>query len=307
MTHPEIAALQRSAESSNPEAQLEFGMACQTRHDLLGLSFAEGHMQAVGWFEKAAKQGNALAQRMFAASMVGHPAEMMQWYERAAEQGDIGSAYSLGQMYLDGNLSGKPEPAQAAHWFLVAAKGGDIEAAFKVGSFYECGSGVSHDDVEAAKWYHVAAEQGWKPAQLQLGRLYANGRGVPQDALEAARWYSKAADRYADAAYEYASLIVGHHVPGKSKEDARQLYRQAATLYRKDAIVGNAAAPQKLGHMYESATGVDQSFAEAYFWYSIAEQEGSPASGDVERVRVRLTAKQANDVQKRVAKWLNDF
>ncbi len=305
MTGQEITALRRSAESGHAEAQLELGMACQTRHELLGISFAEGQAQAIDWFEKAAKQGHALAERMFAAARVGHPAEMMLWYERAAEQGDIGSAYSLGQIYLDGSLSGKPEPDQAAHWFLIAAKGGDIEAAFKVGSFYECGSGLPHDDAEAAKWYRSAAEMGWVPAQLQLGRMYESGRGVPQNMLEAARWFSKAADRYADAAYGYASLIAGDHIPGKSKDDAYRLYRQAATLYRKDAVSGDTIAPQKLGRMYETGTGVPRSFAEAYFWYSLAEQEGLPDREDIERVKTRVTAKQAEDVRKRVAKWIS--
>jgi len=300
LNRKEIAAVKRRAEAGNPEDQLKFGWICETRYKAIGLSLAEGHTQAIAWFEKAALQGNALAQSTFASLKAGNPSEMLFWYQRAAEQGEIGAAYSIGQMYLDGVAPGSPEPSQAAHWFLVAAKGGDVEAAFKVGSFYEKGYGVPQDSAEAARWYGVAAQQGWQPAELSLGELYETGRGVPKNAQEAVRWYSKIADKYGDAAYRYASLITQRRVESEGGVDAQRLYRRAAALYKRDVNAGDGAAAQKLGHMYELGIGVPRSLADAYFWYSIADQESCPAAADIQRVKGRLTAKQINDVQRRI-------
>ena len=303
----EITNLKGKAEAGLPEAQLEFGLACETRYGVLGLSLADGRMQAVEWFRKAAKQGNALAERMFAASLVArHPDEAMIWYERAAQQGDVESSYSLGQMYLDGNISGKSEPDKAAQWFLLAAKGGEVQAAFKVGSLYATGTGIQKDEAESAKWYRAAAEQGWKPAQLQLGQLYESGRGVTQDPQEAAHWFVQAADRFADAAYEYASLIRNHRILGRSGGEAAQYFRRAADLYRKDALVGNSQAAQKLGQMYESGTGVARSDLEACFWYSVAQEVEDQPSTALQRTKERLTSKQADELKTRVEKWLAD-
>jgi hypothetical protein len=307
LTRAQVVAIQNNAELGNPEAQLQYGMVCETRYKLLGISIGEGQAQALGWYERAAKQGNALAQRLAAGLSIGHPAAEIQWYEQAAKQGDIGSAYSLGEIYLQGILSGKPDPTEAARWFLIAAKGGDADAAIKIGSFYEDGYGVPRDDSEAAKWYRVAANQGYWPAQLALGRLYEAGQGVPRDTLQAARWYSKASYRSGDAAFNYASLIARGLITGKNRRDAEFLYRQAAKLYRSDAINGDSAAPQKLGHMYESIAGMPRSLTEAYFWYLIAKEEGSAADADVERVKLRLTSKQISDTDERVAKWLDAF
>lgn len=303
----EISNLKGKAEAGLPGAQLEFGLACETRYGVLGLSLVDGRMQAVEWFQKAAKQGNAIAERMFAASLVPrHPDEAMIWYERAAQLGDVESSYSLGQMYLDGNISGKSEPDKAAPWFLLAANGGEVQAAFKVGSFYETGYGMQKDEAESAKWYRAAAEQGWKPAQLQLGRLYQSGRGVTQDPQEAAHWFVQAADRLADAAYEYASLITSHRILARSEAEAAQYFRRAADLYRKDALIGNSEAAQKLGPMYESGTGLARSDLEACFWYSVAQEDEDQPSTAVQRTKVRLTPKQADEVKRRVEKWLAD-
>jgi uncharacterized protein len=230
---------------------------------------------------------------------------MQLWYRRSAGQGDIASAYSLGQLYLDGSLTGKPDAVAAMPWFLMAAKGGDTSATYKVGMLYECGEGITHDDAKAAIWYRVAAERGWKPAQLRLGTLYESGHGVPQNKTQAAIWYRKASNKEGDAAFRYASLIQEKGETGKA--DARRFYRHAAVLYKLDAVQGDSDASQKLARMYESGTGVSPSNPNAFFWYSIAQEQGRSVISDLERVKAKLSPNQIRDIQLRVDKWINEF
>lgn len=307
LSEKELGALREEANAGEAAAQVKWGIACETRYAALGLSIAQGKAEAIQWYEQAATRGNPLAERLFASSKVGHPAEMKDWYEKAAKNGDIGSAYSLGQMYLDGNLSGKPDTTQAEQWFLIAAKGGDTQAAYNVAMLYECGEGISHDDAKAAVWYRVAAERGWKPAQLRLGMLYESGRGVPLNLKEATEWFRKASDRYGDAAFRYATLIASGQARGKSNADAPRYYRQAAALYKTDAAQGDCDAPEKLARMYEKGIGVPQSNVEAFFWYSIAQREERPVTADLERIKATLPHTLIQQVQQRVERWINEF
>src|SRR5215469_1218176 len=64
LNRSQIATIQRGAESGNAEDQLKYGMICETRYETIGLTIAEGHAQRATWFEKAALQGNAYAQRL---------------------------------------------------------------------------------------------------------------------------------------------------------------------------------------------------------------------------------------------------
>jgi hypothetical protein len=301
----QIVAIEKKAQSGDPEAQLKFGLACETRYTVLGISFAEGQRRAITWFEKSANQNYALAQRMFAASQLTDWGAMQHWYQLAAEQGDVASAYSLGQMYLDGNINGKPEPTEAARWFLIAAQGGDVEAAFKMGCFYEAGSGVNRDPIKAANWYREAAKFGWKPAQVKLGNFYENGIGVAQDFQEAAKWYRGAAGWSGDAAYGYACLIASGRVSPKDKEDISELFRQAVRLFQADARLGNPIAAQKLAKMYEDGTGVGQSYSEAFFWYSLAQDLGADVNADVTRVESHLKSDEILRLKKRVVKLMS--
>jgi hypothetical protein len=173
-THPSAAqsngidpALLAKAEAGDPEAERQ-----------VGVEYANGKMvpqdftEAAMWYQKAAEQGNARAQR------------------------DMGLLYETGQEHCSGCRQYFPQDySKAVRWFRTAAEQGDAEAEVNLGLMYGRGEGVPQDDAQANVWFRKAAEQGNATAQFDLGISYRDGLGVQQDHAQAAIWFRKAAEQ----------------------------------------------------------------------------------------------------------------
>jgi S1-C subfamily serine protease len=154
---------------------------------------AKDDAEAVRWYQKAAEQGEALAQYnlgVLYANGIGvqkDAAEAVRWYRRAAEQGDAIAQFNLGTMYRKGEGIAK-DPEEAAHWYRKAAEQGLASAQYNLGVCFHTGSGVAKDDAEAARWFRKAADQGLIDAQYELGCKYGKGEGVAKDKVERYKW-----------------------------------------------------------------------------------------------------------------------
>ena len=81
----------------------------------------------------------------------------VQWLEKAAEQGDVVAQNKLGVIYDNGE--GVPKNhIQAFKWFKKAAEQGNREAQNKIGKMYLNGSGVSQDVKKAHMWLTLALD-----------------------------------------------------------------------------------------------------------------------------------------------------
>lgn len=117
------------------------------------------------------------------------------WYDKAARQGLAQAQYNLAVAHHMG--VGTPRNfARAAHWYRMAAEQDDARSQNNLGYLYEKGRGVPQDDVQAADWYRRAAELGNTNAQVNLANSYRKGRGVPKDREEALVWFRKAVDKW---------------------------------------------------------------------------------------------------------------
>jgi TPR repeat protein len=155
----ELAALRQNAQSGDPKAQVQ-----------LGLAYAAGD------------------------GVAPDESEAMKWFRKAADQGDGAGEYFLGELYVTGR--GLPvDYGEALKWLRKAAEQGEEHAQYNLAAMYMQGLGVNKDDVEAAKWMRKAADQGLAAGQFGLGSMYAHGNGVPQSAPDSANWYRKAADQ----------------------------------------------------------------------------------------------------------------
>ena len=97
------------------------------------------------------------------------------WYKKAAEQGDWIAQFSLGRIYFIGGPVSR-DTAMAKKWLeLAAADERDSGAAFLLGLLNDDGQGTATNYKVAEKWYRQAAERGNPFAMEKLGLLLLKG------------------------------------------------------------------------------------------------------------------------------------
>ena len=141
------------------------------------------------------------------------------WYRKAADQGDVNAQINLGWLYyreLRFVRSIRQDYEQAAQLFGKAAEQGHPLAQIHLGFMYQEGRGVEQDHAKAAEWYRKAAEQGDVHGQIRLAWLYQSGKGVKQDYARAIALYRKATNAMDDAGVwilgaRYARYPTGGH------------------------------------------------------------------------------------------------
>ena len=193
------------------------------------------------WFQKAAEQGNADAQRLLGLcyytgdGVEKDLSEAVKWTRKAAEQGNAKAQGDLGFCYYTGNGVEK-DLSEAVKWFQKAAEQGNADAQRLLGLCYYTGDGVEKDLSEAVKWTRKAAEQGNAKAQGDLGFCYYTGNGVEKDLSEAVKWFQKAAEQgNAEAQYLLGRCYyIGKGVP-VDRDEAKRWYQKTAEQGLKDA------------------------------------------------------------------------
>jgi TPR repeat protein len=93
----------------------------------------------------------------------------VHWYQKAAEQGFALAQKNLGDMHFLGR--GVPQDdANAARWWEKAAGQSNAEAQFMLSLMYAHGRGVPRDREKACTLVRSAAEQGHKKAIDQYNK-----------------------------------------------------------------------------------------------------------------------------------------
>jgi TPR repeat protein len=169
----------------------------------------EEYEDAFNKIRSLAEQGNAEAQRKlarlywFGKGVDENEKEAVKWFEKAAKQGDAISQTRLGLiLWKSGGKKGK-----AIEWFEKSAEQGEKHAQLYLGEISE----KMFNTTEAIKWYKQAAEQGMATAQFCLGRAYERQKvmGISTNKKEAIEWYKKAAEqRYIGAVVRLTKLGV---------------------------------------------------------------------------------------------------
>ena len=120
-------------------------------------------------------------------------AQAARYYERAAIQGNVLAQYNLGGMYFDGR-GVVQDYGLATSWRELAAEQGDRMAMRILGYQYMAGHGVGRDYQLARGYLEPAAALGDGPAALMLGAIYEEGLGVAPDLRRAVAYYRLASD-----------------------------------------------------------------------------------------------------------------
>ena len=146
------------------------------------------------------------------------------------------------------------------------------------------------------------ANGGDAAAQVAVGESYAAGAGVTRDYRLAAEWYQKAADKGNLAGQLHLAALYRDGGEGFDRDMA-----QAAEWYRKAADQGDVGAQGMMGTLYSTGLGVEQNYAEAYYWLDLAAAVKGPKQAQFANYRqmmgAHITTDELAEVQKRAAAW----
>ena len=137
--------------------------------------------------------------------------------------------------------------------------------------------------------------------RLRWARL--RGRlGCGEGLKLAAEWYRKAAEKGDIAGQLHLAVLYRDGGKGFERDMA-----QAAEWYRKAADQGDVGAQGMMGTLYSMGQGVEQNYAEAYYWLDLAAAVKGPKQAQYANYRqmmgAHITADELTAVQERVAAW----
>ena len=129
---------------------------------------------------------------------------------------------------------------------------------------------ASSDRLDIAE-LEIRAETGEPAAQYALGRVYETGDGVAADPASARQWIRKSAEQgYAPAQYELGGFYT--------RKGPQQDFAMAADWLHRAATQNYLQAQTSLGMLYAAGRGVEQNFAKAFAWLTLAADSGSESA-----------------------------
>lgn len=114
--------------------------------------------------------------------------EALVWYEKAAKRGDAEAQNALGILYAKGGEGLMQNHRKAAVWYEKAAEKGLTPAQINYGTLFEYGQGVIKSYITAYMWYTLAFEHADTATKELLNEKTANiSRGMTQEQIMEAR------------------------------------------------------------------------------------------------------------------------
>ncbi len=259
-------------------------------------------VKAFNWLQKAALQGYKYAQLRVGlcySNGIGTDVDeekAFEWHLKAAKQGLVNAQLQVGLCYKEG-VGIKKNAEESFMWFMHAAEQGSSLAQYIIGLFYDCGFGTDVNEEKAFEWYEKAANQGDSNAQLLLGLCYENGLGITVDDEKAFQWFMKAAEQGSEEAQLKVGLYFEYGL-GTEKDEAN-----AFKWYLLAAEHGNPKAQLEVGKRYEDGNGTETNPSKAFLYYvEAAEQDLAEAQRNVGRCYIYSIGTDENDAE--AIKWL---
>ena len=275
-----VSLLEQAALSGNPKAVYKLGNCY-----INGRGVEKSEEKAVELWLEAAEQDYDEAYYQLGVTSFEDEAygDAVEWFQKAARKGNAKALYNLGICYSNGYGVEKSD-AKASEVWLKAAEMGYADAQFNIAHNYYNSCGVEKSYKEAARWFEASAKQGNADAMFNLGVCYSiGGYGLSKSYIKAFDCFRKAAEQgHADAKFMLALCYY-------DGEGTAQSYDDAVVLLKELAMDGHAEGQFFLGLCYEHGHGVKQSDIEAGKWYIRARSNGS---ADAEEALEKLKRKQ---------------
>lgn len=266
--------LAQLAAEGDPVAQYQFGEVCFFG----GKGISPNPAKAVGWFMKAAEQGDVSAQLRISDCYYNGTGvkedhfEAVRWVRKAAEQGDSTAYWTLGVCYYrdDGVPASSNNKGEAVRWFKMAAERGHAKAQSWLADCYYYGDGVLKDAHQAVVWYERAADLGDPNGQFGLAVCYLTGDGVRKSPFEAIKLFRDAASQNHLGAQYYLGECYYAGFNGITID-----HTEAFSWFSKAAKHGAPEAQCRLGDCFLHGYGTEKSKNKAIIWYKAAAKGGS--------------------------------
>ena len=190
------------------------------------------------------------------------------WLEKAAKGGNAKAQRELGLMYSRGAFIGR-DYVKANEWWLKAALQGDVWAQQSVAFSFKKGEGLPQDYKKAMMWVKKVAEKEPVGAAHMVGDMYNEGLGTPKNNKEAVKWWGLAVD---DGSIGALIKIV------HQGEDDSMTSSDKFKWMKMGAEKGMQVAQFELAYMYEDGEGTLTDHNAALKWYKKSAEQGYPVA-----------------------------
>ena len=217
--------------------------------------------------EALAKLGDPIAQTLIGKIL--HEEEdhilAVAWFNKAAEQGYAEAQKELGIMYKGDWKGVEKNLEQAKNLLRKAAEQNNAEAQVQLGHIYEKDDNSS----QAEFWYKKAFDQGSPQAMNRLRSIYAlNGEDYRTQGL--VNYLKKSAHGNWEALFK-----LGRDIMINGSDGVENAVPTGLSLIEKSAERGYAEAQNRLGIIYEKGEGIPQNLDLAIDWYRKATANGN--------------------------------
>jgi uncharacterized protein len=259
------------ADDGNSEALYLFGFAHET-----GRGVEASREKALEYYKKAAdrKHKDAVYRMSFillASDKADERDKAGKALEAAAKDDPAVAGRILGEAYLRGMLTEKPDPDQALVWWSRSADAGDINSLLLIARFYEGQFGFPEktNAAKALENYAKAAGLGNAGAMASLGSRYLFGDEKLRDEAKGRDWLKKAI-----LAKEYSAYLV----LGDYEENVKKDSKAALAAYDKGKDAGSLECMLRSADFYLQGKGVEKDEDRGRSLLAKAAEGGHPAA-----------------------------
>lgn len=257
------------AEKGNADALFLLGFAAET-----GQGLPASRDAALESYQKAAAAGHKDATYRRALILLNSKEEAdrqqgREALESAAKTDAANAGRILGEAWLRGLLSEKPDFDKAAEWWNKASEAGDTPSIQLLARLYEGAFGFTDkvDTKRSLDLYRKAAGLGDESALIPLGSRLLNGDEKLRNEKEGREWLGKAIEKKQFAAY----LALGDFEENVKKSD-----KAALAQYMKGAEAEQADCLLRVAAFHLDGKTVEKSEEKGREWLKKAVEAGNP-------------------------------
>ncbi len=259
------------AEKGNAEALYLLGFAHETGN---GAELSKD--KALEYYRKAAAKRHQDATYRMAFILLASDEEQernqaREALEGAAKDDPTVAARILGEAYLRGRLTEKPDPKQAETWWKSAADAGDIPSLLLLARLYEGQFGFPEmkDTKASMDAFTKAAELGDAGAMAALGSRFLSGDEKIRDEKKGREWLKKAMAAKETSAY----LALGDY-----EENVKKDLKAALAAYERGKDAGQVDCILRAAEFYIDGKGTEKDVVRGMALLEQAAEAGSPAA-----------------------------